>query len=82
MWTITVKYDEDSDQVGSVSATWTEGEATFAHSARIRATVAGVDAFVADAVAKRNQWQSKEADNISGAAFVLDKINTADEQVV
>ena len=77
MWTIKVKYDADSNDVGTVTASWTEGEELFTYPARCKANV---DAFIANAITARNTWQTKEAANESGAAFVLNKINAADPQ--
>ena len=80
-WKITVQFDPNQNDVGSVSATWTdpnEALGVFSYSKRIKGTLAGVNAFVAEAVAARDIWQTKQQANIAGAAFVLNKINTAD----
>lgn len=82
MWEITVQYDADQDDVGSVNGTWTDPAlGVFTFSNRVKATADGVNAFAADAIAARDVWQVKQAANISGAAFVLDKINIADPQI-
>ena len=81
MWEITVQYDADQDDVGTVSGTWTDPNpalGVFTYSKRIKASVAGADAFVAEVIAARNAWQVKQQANITGAAFVLGKINLAD----
>jgi len=83
-WAITVQYDTDQNDVGSVAATWTDpnlGYGVFTYSERIKATAAGVNAFVANAIAARDTWQTKQQANLSGAAVVLNKINAADPKV-
>ena len=83
-WKITVQFDPDQNDVGSVSATWTDPNPAlpaFTHSKRVKGTLAGVNAFVAEAVAARDAWQTKQQANITGAAFVLNKINAADPKV-
>ena len=80
-WQISVQYDADQDDVGTVSGTWTDPNpayGVFTYSKRIEANAAGVNAFVAKAIATRDAWQIKQQANITGAAFVLNKINLAD----
>ena len=82
MWNIKLKLDNDSNDVGSVTATWTEptGE-VFSHSARLKNSTANINAFGVDVVKARDAWQAKEAANISGAAFLLNKLNLYDPKV-
>jgi len=80
-WQITIQYDTDQADVGTISGTWTDPNPTygvFTHSKRIKANAAGANAFIAEAIAARNIWQIKQQANINGAAFVLNKINLAD----
>jgi hypothetical protein len=84
MWTISVQLDADSNDVGTITATWTEKTGTppavFTYSARARKDSGGVNTFVAAAIAARNFWQAKNAANFTGAAALLTKINAADPQ--
>ena len=84
MWTIKLKLDADSNDVGSITATWTEpgGEVFTFSQNRIKNSTAEINAFGVAAVAERDAWQAKEALNLSGAAFLLDKLNTYDPKVV
>ena len=82
MWAIKLKLDADSNDVGSVSATWTEGGEVFSYSTRIKNSTAQINAFGVAVVEARNAWQAKEVDNISKADILLDKLNTYDPQVV
>ena len=84
MWKISVQYDADQNDVGTVSGTWTDPNldyGIFTFSKRIKATTAGVNSFVAEAIAARNVWQVKQEANVAGAIFVLNKINTTDPKV-
>jgi len=79
IWEISVNYDADQADVGSVTGTWTDPVyGIFTYSQRIKANLAGANAFIAAAILARNTWQVKQQANIAGAAFVLGKINTAD----
>jgi len=84
MWTISVQLDADSNDVGTITATWTEGAGeaakTFVYSARAKKDAGGVNAFIAAVIAARNFWQAKSAANLTGAAALLIKINAADPQ--
>jgi len=82
MWTINLKLDNDSNDVGSVTATWTEptGE-VFSFPRRLKNDTANINAFGVEVVAARDAWQVKEAANISGAAFLLNKLNLYDPKV-
>jgi len=81
MWKISVQYDADQNDVGTVSGTWTDPNldyGVFAFSKRIKATAAGVNSFVTEAIAARNVWQVKQEANVAGVIFVLNKINITD----
>ena len=81
-WEITVNYDKDQDNVGTVNATWTDPNfGVFNYSKRIKATAAGANAYVDQAIAERDEWQTKQAANIAGQAIVKNKIDSADPQV-
>lgn len=81
-WTIKIRYDADQDDVGSISATWTEQEdVDFTYSDRIKSNQAGANAFIAEAIAARDVWQDKQLENVNKAAWVLGQINTVDPQV-
>jgi len=82
MWDIKLKLDADSSDVGTVSATWTEptGE-VFSFSQRIKNNTASINSFGVDVVKARDAWQAKEEANISGAAFLLNKLNLYDPKV-
>ena len=84
-WQITVILDLDQADVGTCSAVWTDpivALGVFSYSVRVKANVASVDAFIAEAIARRNAWQLKQQDNINKAAYVLGKINAADPKAV
>ena len=81
MWKITVNYDSKNSSSADVSAEWTDPAfGIFTHSRRVEATVAGVNAFIAEAIVARNAWQVKRQRDIDGEALVLGKINAADPQ--
>ena len=82
-WQISVNLDADQDDVGTVSGAWTDPNpdlGIFTFSKRVKANAAGANAFIAEAIAARNAWQVKQQANITGAAWVLDKINAADQK--
>lgn len=81
-WEITVQFDLDQEDVGSVAATWTDPVlGVFTYSKRVKANAAGANAFIAEVIAARDIWQVKQQANITGATWVLNKINTVDPQV-
>ena len=80
-WKITVNFDQDQEDVGTVLAEWVDPSlGVFNYSKRVKATNDGANAFVAEAIAARNIWQGKQQANINGTAVVLNKINAADPQ--
>jgi len=82
MWKITVRYDLDQVNVGTVTAVWTDATfGNFTYSKRIQATAEKVNLFVAEAVVARSAWQVKKQANVAGETFVLNKINLADPQI-
>ena len=85
MWEIQVNLDADSNDVGTVTATWTEtlpAVGTFVYSSRAKKDAGGANAFVAVAIAARDFWQSKKAANEAGAAALKTKINNDDPKAV
>jgi len=84
-WDIQVILDADSNDVGTVIATWTETAptiGTFVYSSRAKKDLAGANAFIASAIAARNFWQTKKAANETAAATLKTMINTADPKAV
>ena len=82
-WTLTVGLDADKSDVGTVSATWTDPEyGDYTFSARGKLDSAGANAFVAAAIAKRNAWQTRKANEASLAATGLSLLNSTDPQVI
>lgn len=80
-WKISLNFDADQDDVGTIIGIWTDPIfGTFTHSKRIKATAAGGNAFIAEAISARDAWQIKQQANITGAAWVLGKINVADSK--
>jgi len=81
-WGIIVNYDADQDNVGTINATWTDLVfGVFTYSKRIKANVAGGNAFIAEAIFARDAWQVKQQANIAGAAWALNKINLTDPKM-
>lgn len=80
-WQISVQFDGDQADVGSVTGTWTDplpALGVFAFSMRVKANTAGLNAFLAAAIAARNVWQAKQQANIDKAVIVLAALNAAD----
>jgi hypothetical protein len=80
-WAISVQFDQDQADVGSVTGTWTDplpALGVFTFSMRVKATLAGLNAFVAAAIAARDQWQAKQQANIDKVPIVLAALNAAD----
>lgn len=85
MWEIKVTIDKDKEDVGSVSATWTDPDTdlgVFSFSQRIKADVEGADAFIAELITARDAWQVWQASNNSKEVWALDRLNTADPKAV
>lgn len=62
-WVSRVVLDKDKTDVASVSAVFTDTDATtFSHAKRIQITAAARDAFINEAIALRNAWQSRKTD--------------------
>ena len=81
-WTIQIKYDADQDDVGRISATWTDQTyGDFTVSDRIKSNQAGATAFINQAIDARDAWQVKQAAAAIGVTWVLGQINTADPKV-
>ena len=81
-WNIQVILDADSNDVGTVIATWTETAGTFVYSSRAKKDAGGVNDFIAKAIAERDFWQTKKAANETAAATLKTMINTADPKAV
>ena len=83
-WEITIHIDADQEDVGTVSGTWTDPNAAlgiFTFSKRVKANVAGANEFGIEAMAARDAWQLKQQANIDKAAWVQERINSADPKV-
>ena len=81
-WEINVRLPKESNQVGSISATWTdETLGVFPYSRPCRATQDAADAFIAEVIAARDEWKADHAANSAKSAWVLGRINTADPEV-
>jgi hypothetical protein len=84
VWTVSVVLDQDQPDVGTASATWTQGVdpaiKTFTYSSRVKVSVAEGNAFVAAAIAARDKWQGKATDSDAKSAWVLGALVTADPQ--
>jgi hypothetical protein len=60
-WDATVTLDADKTDVETVTAVFTDTDATtFSYSARVRADAGGRDAFIAAAIAARNAWRTRK----------------------
>lgn len=80
-WAITVKMDVDKTDVGNVIATWTDTTyGTFTYSERIEATSAAATAFVNEAIAARNAWQTKQSDDATKETYILGLFSSNDPQ--
>jgi hypothetical protein len=85
MWDIKVILDAGDNNVGTISATWTEGTDTFTQSERITLDDSSKAAFIQNAITQRDAWKQKLADakvaadlETTIAATILSSINTAD----
>jgi hypothetical protein len=74
-WVISVSVDLDktaAPAVGQVTATFTDADGSaFSFSQRSSFTSANGDKFVADAIAARNAWQTKQKAAETGALNIL-----------
>lgn len=81
-WEIDVTLAKESNQVGAISATWTDlSLGLFTYSRKCRATQLAADLFIAEAIAARDEWQIYQAGNTTKSAWVLGRLNTADPEV-
>jgi len=83
-WEISLNLDLDQEDIGTVSATWTDSNialGVFTYSKRLKVNTAGGNAFIAEAILARDAWQVKQQTNINGATWALNKINAADPKV-
>ena len=61
MWGCSVTLDRDKSDVGTATAVWTaEDQSTFTHSRRLRITIADRNAFIAEAQAARDAWETRK----------------------
>jgi len=81
-WDIQVILDQDSNDVGTVIATWTETAGTFVYSSRVKKDAGGVNDFIAKAIAARDFWQTKASANTVASAALKTKIMAADPKAV
>ena len=81
-WEIQVILDPDSNDVGTVIATWTETAGTFVYSSRAKKDLAGANAFIAAAIAARDFWQTKSTANTAASATLRTMIIAADPKAV
>lgn len=84
LWEITVVI-EDGEQIGNISARWTDPDTSlgvFSYSRRSRVSVEAADAFIAETIAARDAWQISQANNNAKSAWALDRLNLADPKVV
>ena len=84
-WQVTVKLPNDANTVGHVSAVWTDPDATlgvFSYSRTARATQKSANAFIVEAIAARDAWRVSQAANDVKSVWVLDRLNTADPEVI
>jgi hypothetical protein len=77
-WVIAVQFDEDKTNVGTITATFTDVDATV-FSFSQRAAASSVNAFTAAAIAARNTWQTKKTQNASAVSTVKAAFVTAGE---
>lgn len=83
-WELSVTIDEDGD-MANVSTVWTDPDTTlgvFSYSRRSRVNVSAADAFITEAIEKRDAWQVYQANNNTKSAWALDRLNIADPKVV
>ena len=83
-WKISIQFDQDQDDVGSITAIWTDPLpelGVFTFSLRVKANIAGLNEFKTAAIAARNKWQTKRQAAISKEPIVLAALNAADPQV-
>ena len=83
-WQITVTIDKDSD-LANISAVWTDPDTdlgVFSYSRRSRVSIAAADAFISEAIEKRDAWQVWQANNNTKSAWALSRLNIADPKVV
>ncbi len=82
-WEINVTLAKEINQVGSILATWTDPSlGVFPYSRNCRANLASADAFISEAIMARDAWQTYQAENNTKAVWVLDRLNTADPEVI
>lgn len=81
-WDVTVSFDEDKTDVGTVTAVFTDTDLTvFSFSARIQSTIAARNAFCAAAVAARDLWKTKKTANAAAVTSVKARFTAIGEVV-
>ena len=76
---------DETGNLANVSVVWTDPDTTlgvFLYSRRSQVGVMQADAFIAEAIEKRDTWQVYQANNIAKSAWVLDRLNIADPKAV
>ena len=84
-WEVTVKLSDESNSIGSVHAVWTDPDenlGVFSYGRTARATQVSADAFIAEVIIARDAWQVKQAENNVKSAWALNRLNTADPEVI
>jgi len=72
MWKITITLDEGRTDVGTITGIWTEGDDTFAFSARSLTDEKSQTGFFSLATVARDKWQEKQV----GAKVIANKMTT------
>lgn len=81
-WTTTVRLDEDKVDIGTASATFVDpvrNNAVFSVSERVQINIAGRDAFIAEVIARRNEWQARYDSEQAKNANLLSALQAADQ---
>jgi len=81
-WKIDVRLDKDQNNVGTVVGTWNDlTYGMFTYTKRVKTDTGGASGYMTEAIAARDAWQLKQVDNTTKAAYLLNLMNTNDEQV-
>jgi hypothetical protein len=71
--------DKDKSNVGVCAAVFTDVDTTtFSYSRRVKFTVAERNAFVADAIAERNAWQTRKTGEAGYVSNIEDRFVEVD----
>jgi len=87
-WTVKREIDPIPQHPGNVelpkaqvTSTWGDPTGTFIYIARCADDTASINAYSVDAIAARNAWQTKNAQDAGLGIAVLTRINNTDPQV-